>query len=123
MRNLPSDFVATKFLQYAGYPRYKRYSQIYEGGCPSCREGHSWGKKRRLYFIVNESKIFCHNCGWSGSPLKWVSEVENVSQFQVIKEAKNIDHTYKPIEEEISKPKNSESLPVINNKSDKLLIE
>lgn len=108
---IPESFIIEKFYENAGYPRYKKTANIYEGGCPICREGNSWGKKRRLYYIVKDNSIFCHNCGWSGSPLKWISEVEGVNQFQVIKEAKNTDHTYIPQDVEIEKEQNIQSLP------------
>tara|TARA_E500000318_G_scaffold106372_1_gene114294 strand:+ start:8708 stop:9724 length:1017 start_codon:yes stop_codon:yes gene_type:complete len=108
---IPESFIIEKFYENAGYPRYKKISNIYEGGCPLCREGKSWGKKRRLYYIVKDNNIFCHNCGWSGTPLKWIAEVEGINQFQVIREAKNIDHTYIPRDVEIQKDENNESLP------------
>lgn len=108
MRNLPSDFVATKFLQYAGYPRYKRYSQIYEGGCPSCREGHSWGKKRRLYFIVKKNFICCHNCGISLSPYDWLKEVCHLTDQEILSEISERDYVIvNDIEKEKSDNKTS----------------
>ena len=108
---IPDSFIIEKFYENAGYPRYKKATNIYEGGCPICREGNSWGRKRRLYYIVKDNVIFCHNCGWSGSPLKWISEVEGVNEFQVIKEAKNIDHIYVPKDVEIEREQNIQSLP------------
>ena len=108
---IPDSYIIEKFYENAGYPRYKKTTNIYEGGCPLCREGKSWGKKRRLYYIVKDNSIFCHNCGWSGSPLKWIAEVEGVNQFQVIKEAKNADHTFIPKDVEIEKDNNTDTLP------------
>ena len=35
----------------------KKLTNVYEGGCPICREGKSWNKKRRLYYIVKEDHI------------------------------------------------------------------
>jgi len=108
---IPDSYIIEKFYEHAGYPRYKKTTNVYEGGCPLCREGHSWGKKRRLYYIVKDNSVFCHNCGWSSSPLKWISEVEGVSQFDIIREAKNIEHDFVPRDVEIEKEQNLASLP------------
>lgn len=108
---IPESYVVEKFYENAGYPRYKKISNIYEGGCPLCREGKSWGRKRRLYYVVKNNVIYCHNCGWSGSPIKWISEVEGISPFKVIENAKNIEHTFVPQEEEINQEINTNSLP------------
>ena len=81
---IPQDYIIEKFFQYAGYPKYKKITNVYEGGCPLCREGKSWGKKRRLYFVVKENYIYCHNCGWSGSPINWVQEVTGKNYIDII---------------------------------------
>ena len=52
---IPEGYVAEKFYQYAGYPKYKKLTNVYEAGCPICREGKSWGKKRRLYYVVKDN--------------------------------------------------------------------
>ena len=108
---IPDSYIIEKFYEHAGYPRYKKTTNVYEGGCPLCREGNSWGRKRRLYYIVKDSSIFCHNCGWSSSPLKWISEVEGISQFDILREAKNIEHEFVPTDVEIEKEVNEDSLP------------
>ena len=88
---IPQDYIVEKFFQYAGYPKYKKITNVYEGGCPLCREGKSWGKKRRLYFVAKENYIFCHNCGWSGSPLNWVQEVTGKNYIEIINECKEFN--------------------------------
>jgi len=89
---VPQDYYIEKFYQYAGYPKYKKYTDVYEGGCPICREGKSWGKKRRLYFVNKQNLIFCHNCGWSGSPAKWVKEVTGKTFLEIIEDSKSFDN-------------------------------
>ena len=91
MRVLPNDYAVQKFLQFAGYPKYKRHTQVYEGGCPTCREGNSWGKKRRLYFITKKSFICCHNCGLSLSTYSWVKEICKLSDKDILKELSERD--------------------------------
>lgn len=88
---LPQEYIVQKFYQYAGYPKYKKSSNTYEAGCPICREGNSWLKKRRCYYIVENNNIYCHNCGWSGRPLKWIQEVSNQTYDEIIKEVKTYD--------------------------------
>jgi len=34
---ITESYVVEKFYENAGYPRYKKISNIYEGGCPLCR--------------------------------------------------------------------------------------
>ena len=108
---IPQEYIIEKFFQYAGYPKYKKITNVYEGGCPICREGKSWGKKRRLYFVVKENYIFCHNCGWSGSPVKWVQEVTGKNYYDIIQESKDVNSFSIPIEKEETKEKKPESLP------------
>ena len=100
---IPQEYIVEKFYQYAGYPKYKKLTNVYEAGCPICREGKSWNKKRRLYYVVKEEYIFCHNCGWSGSPVKWVQEVTGKTYIEIINECKDIDVFNIPIEKEENK--------------------
>lgn len=83
---LTEDYIISKFYQYAGNPRYNRLSKSYNGGCPTCREGTSWGKKRRLYYVTRKNLIFCHNCGLSMRPAKWIQSVSGLTYGEVLKE-------------------------------------
>lgn len=89
---IPQEYIIHKFYQYAGYPRHKKSTNTYEGGCCICREGNSWGRKRRLYYIVSDNKVCCHNCGWYGTPIKWVQEVSGLSWSEIYKETEEYDH-------------------------------
>ena len=108
---VPEDFILEKFYEHAGYPKYKSHTNIYEAGCPICREGDSWGRKRRLYYIVKKNLIYCHNCGWSGNPIKWIAELENKPYLHVISEAKKRDYVFTPSEEVEEKIEKTPSLP------------
>lgn len=88
---LPQEYIVQKFYQYAGYPKYKKISNTYEAGCPVCREGSSWLKKRRCYYLVDDNVICCHNCGWFSKPLKWIQEVSNQTYEEIVKEARTHD--------------------------------
>ena len=89
---IPAEYIIHKFYQYAGYPRHKKISNTYEGGCGICREGQSWGRKRRLYYIVKENIICCHNCGWYSSPADWIIEVTGMNWSQVREESEEYDY-------------------------------
>ena len=56
---IPKSYIIQKFYQYAGYPRFNKVSNTYYGCCPICREGKSWGKKRRLYYVVDDNTLYC----------------------------------------------------------------
>lgn len=89
---MPEEFIVTKFLQYAGYAKYKRLANVYEGGCPMCREGKSWGSKRRLFYLPKKKVICCHNCGWYSAPLTWIKKVSGLDDIEIIKEVKGFNH-------------------------------
>lgn len=90
---LTEDYIVSKFYQFAGYPRYNRLSKSYNGGCPTCREGASWGKKRRLYYVTRKNLIFCHNCGLSVRPAKWIEKVSGLTYGEVLKENSEFHNT------------------------------
>lgn len=112
--DLPTEYVVQKFYQYAGYPRYKKLANVYEACCPICREGQSWGKKRRLYYMVKDNHIFCHNCGWSGSTIKFIQEIAQISFNDILREVDELDIDIIPDDIEIEKSVrvNKENLPV-----------
>ena len=83
---LNENYIVSKFYQYAGYPKYNKATKSYYGGCPTCREGKSWGKKRRLYYITKKNLIFCHNCGLSVRPVRWIQTVTGMSYVEIMKE-------------------------------------
>ena len=110
---LPEEYTVQKFLQLSGYAKQKNRGKIIEAGCPICREGESWGKKRRLYFVTRNNHIYCHNCGWSGNPIKFIQEVEHKTYSEVLEEAKQYDVLPQDIElsEYPKRKENTDSLP------------
>jgi len=85
---VPQEYTIQKFYQYAGYPKYKRLTKVYEASCPICREGNSWGKKKRCYYLTDDNVICCHNCGWYGSTLNWIKQVTGLTSDEIFKEIK-----------------------------------
>jgi len=88
---LPQEYIVQKYYQYAGFPKYKKLTQVYEASCPICREGKSWGKKKRCYYLVKDNVICCHNCGWFSTPLNWIKQVSGQSYQEIQNEVKTYD--------------------------------
>jgi len=91
---VPEEFVVQKFYQHAGYPKYVKSTNTYTGGCPVCREGSSWGRKSRCYYIPKDTKICCHNCGWYSKPIDWILEVEKCSYSELAQQVDECDYSY-----------------------------
>jgi len=91
MINIPREYTAYKFFQYGIDSKYNKYNDSYQCGCPICREGKSLGKKQRCYFIPSRNNIYCHNCGWSSTPINWIKEVSGENFSDIIDELKNFD--------------------------------
>lgn len=81
---LTENYIASKFYQNCGKPYYNKLQHTYQGSCPICREGKSWLKKRRCYYVVDKNIICCHNCGWYSKPYNWIIKVTGAT-FQDIK--------------------------------------
>ena len=88
---LPQEYVVQKFCQYAGYPRYSKHTNVWAAGCPICREGTSWGKKRRLNYRVKKNYMSCFNCGWHGNPTVFIQEVTGMTWQEINAESKDYD--------------------------------
>lgn len=72
---IPDQYIIGKFFQYTGFPVYKASIRAYNACCPVCREGNSWGKKKRLFYFPHKQQIYCHNCNQGWSPVNWVKQV------------------------------------------------
>lgn len=88
---LPEDYIISKFYAYCNGVKYHKYTQTYNGGCYICKEGTSWLKKKRCYYLLKESVICCHNCGWYSSPIKWIAEVTGMSYRDIYKDAETYE--------------------------------
>ena len=104
---LPSGYIISKFYQYVGFPTFKKISNTYNGCCPSCREGKSWGKKKRLYYIVKNDYFYCQNCCKSWSTANWIMEQTGLSYKELIEDVKKSDYNINIVEEPIKPKKNT----------------
>ncbi len=103
MINIPEEYTISKFFQYIHQPKFNRYNGTYQGGCCICKEGGSLGKKRRFYYIPKKDNLYCHNCGWSSKPLKWILEVSGKTFLEIVEELKQDDFTTTyPTEDKVS---------------------
>ena len=91
---IPEEYVIQKFYQHAGYPKYTKSTNTYTGGCPICREGKSWGRKSRCYYVPKDNIICCHNCGWYGKPVNWVMELEQIPYQELVKQVESCNYEY-----------------------------
>lgn len=113
MVSVPETFVVNKFFKYAGGAKFNRHQHTYNGSCPLCREGKSWLKKRRCYYLPKKNVVCCHNCGWYGSPFNWIKEAGQYQINELIREIKEDDGviitttTIKPVQQN----KQVEALP------------
>jgi len=83
---LPQSYVIDKIHSYSTGVR--ETNSYLNGGCPVCREGNSWGKKRRMFYFLNENYFYCHHCNRSWNSFFWVKEVTGLSFKQIKNELK-----------------------------------
>ena len=87
---LPREYVVAKFYEFGRSPYYNRFNNVYQCSCPICMESP---KKKRCYYLPENDNIYCHNCGWSSKPFKWIKEVSNCSNSDIIEEVKDYEVT------------------------------
>ncbi len=88
---LPLNYIIEKIYTHGVGPKYKKYSNTYNFGCPICREGNSLHRKRRGFFLVNDGYICCHNCQRTWSPAEWIKEAAGLTYSEILHEAEEYD--------------------------------
>ena len=96
---IPEQYVVNVLYENIYKISYNKYNKSYNGCCPICKEGGSWGKKKRFYYIPDKELAYCHNCGYSKKVLTFITEVTNKSLHEIINEVKEFDIEILPIEE------------------------
>lgn len=86
MTSLPKDYVVKKFYEFGYKVKHLRGNDSYCCCCPICMEGKSYGKKQRCWYLPSKDLIYCHNCGWSSRPLRWIMTVGNLTRDEVNRE-------------------------------------
>lgn len=98
MRKLPEEYIIQKFYEYAKDVTYQKSGNKYNGGCPVCHEGESWGRKKRLYYYPESGFLRCFNCGKTWNAINWISEVSGLDFTAIWKEAKDVIPSLKRIQ-------------------------
>lgn len=96
---IPEQYVVNVLYENIYKISYNKYTKTYNGCCPICKEGNSWGKKKRFYYIPAKELAFCHNCGYSKKALTFITEVTNKPLHNIINEIKDFDVEILPQEE------------------------
>lgn len=91
---LPAEYVSRKFAELGYKAEYHRNSDTWVCSCPICLEGKSYGKKKRCFYIPQKDLIYCHNCGWSSRPLKWIMTAGGLTYRDILNEVGNKATTY-----------------------------
>lgn len=103
---IPIEYVSQKFIEYAGYANYNKMNGSYKASCPTCKEGSSWKRKKRLHYIPEKGIIHCFNCTKTWNPVNWIMEQTGMTFKEVMKDIE--DSNYVPlikqkVESEITK--------------------
>lgn len=87
--DLPVDYVVSKFYELGYKVTYNKYNHTYNSCCPLCKEGKSWGRKKRCFYVPKNDNIFCHNCGESMKPYTWIRKVSGMTDAELQKDIGN----------------------------------
>jgi hypothetical protein len=90
---LPQCYVIQNIYTYCKRPTYHKYQGNYNAECCICGEGSSAGRKRRLFYFVNDRYFYCFNCSRSWQEINWLQEVSKKSFTEILKESKQYDNT------------------------------
>jgi len=109
---VPEQYVIENFYRCVSQPSYNKYTNTYNGSCPFCKEGKSFGKKTRFFYIPEKELCYCHNCGYSKKVFNFLLDVTGKPFNEIINEIKKLDNTEVPIiKEEIVEKVRTPSLP------------
>lgn len=93
MIQIPEQFVVQKLYENVHKLKFQKFNNTYNGCCPFCREGKSWGIKKRFFYIPEKEVAFCHNCGYSKKPFQFLMDLNHWSVSQLIEHVKGFDST------------------------------
>lgn len=109
---VPEQYAIETFYRCVSSPSYNRYTKTYNGSCPFCREGKSFGKKTRFFYIPEKELCYCHNCGYSKKVFNFLTDVTGKPFNIIINEIKHLDNVVVPvIKEDIEVKVVNKSLP------------
>ena len=111
MISVPDQYIANILYENIYKISYNKFNKTYNGCCPFCREGKSWGVKKRFYYIPKTQSTYCHNCGYSKGAINFIVDLTNKPLHFVINDIKNHDGEIVEVKQEEVKKVNDKSLP------------
>lgn len=66
----------------------------YNGGCPICHEGRSFGKKKRCWWLPDKGIIHCFNCGKTWNPINFIKEAGGLNASDIAFQIRSGDFGY-----------------------------
>ena len=100
IKELPQEYVTRKFYSLGNNTTYHKGNGSYNCGCPICREGKSWGKKHRCWWLPDQNLIYCFNCGKGYTPYSWIKEAGNLSFHDIKREVLGGDYNIVNLDKE-----------------------
>lgn len=97
---VPEQYVIHTFYRCVSFPSYNKYKNVYNGSCPFCKEGKSYGKKTRFFYLPEKELTYCHNCGYSKKVFNFLLDVTGKPFNEIITEIKQSDYSTVTIKEE-----------------------
>ncbi len=111
MISVPDQYITNILYENIYKISYNKYNKTYNGCCPFCREGKSWGVKKRFYYIPKTQTTYCHNCGYSKGAINFIVDLTNKPLHFIINDIKNHDSEIIEVKQEEVKKVNDKSLP------------
>ena len=111
MISVPEQYIANILYENIYKISYNKFNKTYNGCCPFCREGKSWGIKKRFYYMPKTQSTYCHNCGYSKGAINFIVDLTNKPLHFVINDIKNHDGEIVEVKQEEVKKVNDKSLP------------
>ena len=108
---MPDQYIANILYENIYKISYNKFNKTYNGCCPFCREGKSWGVKKRFYYMPKTQSTYCHNCGYSKGAINFIVDLTNKPLHFVINDIKNHDGEIIEVKQEEVKKVNDKSLP------------
>lgn len=93
-RNLPKDYVTEMFCQLCYDVEHYSGNNSYNGGCPICHEGRSFGKKKRCWWLPDKGIIHCFNCGKTWNPINFIKEAGGLNASDIAFQIRSGDFGY-----------------------------
>lgn len=108
---LPREYVVKKFFELGYFAQYNYSADNYSCSCPICHEGDTGiGNIKRCYYLPDRDIIYCHRCGWSSKPRRWIKEVGGMSDEDINREIIEDDYDYLSLDDGVSEFKPEENI-------------